>query len=375
MLSFKPSEKLEKALKDLHASIVETYLGLESLSEEESAYLNRCALIGNVGSSTRIENAVLTDQEIDWVDTTLSQDGKTTCFEEKKTFILNKLSKDRERSIEEVVGCREMLIRIYLQAKEFHPLTEATLRGLHYELLKNYPGAKQPVGGYKTSPNKVISINHDTQEQRTVLDPCPPGILTKSAMSELLAWYNNAVQKETWPILVAIEFVFRFLAIHPFQDGNGRLGRALFILDLLQCDDKYLNKIAKYIAVDRHIEQNKALYYTVLHQCSEGKFHQDSTKYDFNSLSWFFIKIIEDSLKDITFYRQRYNNMKKLSESAAIVLNSFKDSPEKKLKIADIVKATQLNRRTVQDSIKRLIEYGFLQKLGQGAGVRYQLIF
>ena len=43
-----------------------------------------------------------------------------------------------------------------------------------------------------------------------------------------------------WPLLVATEFVFRFLAIHPFYDGNGRLGRALFILALLQSVDKYL---------------------------------------------------------------------------------------------------------------------------------------
>ena len=71
-----------------------------------------CALLRDfvLGVSTRIENAVLTDQEIAWVDTTLSASGKTTAFEEKKQAILDKFSKDRERSIEAVVGCREVLI-------------------------------------------------------------------------------------------------------------------------------------------------------------------------------------------------------------------------------------------------------------------------
>ncbi len=73
----------------------------------EGLYLNRFALIGNVGASTRIENAVLTDNKIEWVDTTLYGDSKVTAFDEKKLYILDKLSKDKERSIEEVVGCRE----------------------------------------------------------------------------------------------------------------------------------------------------------------------------------------------------------------------------------------------------------------------------
>ncbi|MFH1674079.1 MAG: hypothetical protein ABIF87_11740 [Pseudomonadota bacterium] len=66
-------------------------------------------------------NAVLTDQEVEWVDTTLNNDGRITAFEEKKEYILNKLSKDRERSVEEVVGSRQVLTTIYMQAKELFP--------------------------------------------------------------------------------------------------------------------------------------------------------------------------------------------------------------------------------------------------------------
>ena len=375
MLSFTPSQKIENRLKIFQGLLAEKYKDFEALSPDEIKYVHRCAFIGNIGASTRIENAVLTDQEIEWVDTTLNDYGKATVFEEKKSFILDKLSKDRERSLEEVVGCRQVLTTVYLQADALFPLSEVTIRGLHHDLLRYYPEASSYAGGYKTTPNRVVSINHETGEERVVLEPYPPGIITATAMSELIKWYNTAIREYPWPILVATEFIFRFLAIHPFQDGNGRLGRALFILALLHSGDKYLTSITPYIAIDRHIEQNHTLYYSILHQCSEGKFKADHTQYKLEPLAWFFINILESSLADIEIYRKRYNNLQKLSESALTVLNCFRSSLEKRLKVGNIVEKTGLPRRTVQYALKTLTKQELLQLLGRGAGSRYQLVF
>jgi Fic family protein len=375
MLSFQPSQKLENELRILQGTIVETYKNIEYLSTDESKYLHRFALISNIGASTRIENAVLTDPEVEWVDTILQNNSKTTAFEENKLIILNKLAKDRERSVEEVVGCRFILSTVYLQANELFPLTQAIIRGLHHDLLRYYPPAKSFAGGYKSNPNQVLFINHDTGEKRVVLDPSPPGVMTSTAMTDLVNWYNLNIRENPWPLLVATEFVFRILAIHPFQDGNGRLARALFILALLQAEDKYLREITQYIAIDRHIEQNRSLYYATLHKCSEGKFHADPQKYKLEYLAWFFINILRASLSDIKIYRKRYAQTYKLSGSATVVLNSFKSSPERRLKVADIVNETAMPRRTVQYALQTLTKNEFIQKLGQGAGTRYQLIF
>ena len=332
-------------------------------------------MIGNVGATTRIENAVLTDVEIEWVDTILSKDGKTTAYEEKEDFIIDKLSKSRERSIEEVIGSRSVLMTIYLQAEEFKPLTQTIVRGLHRELLKYYPPAEHYAGAYKTVINKVISRNNETGEEHPVLEPTDPGVMTDTAMRELFDWYNETIDTYHWPILVAIEFTFRFLAIHPFQDGNGRLGRALFLLILLQSGDKYLEEIASYIALDRKIEQNKSQYYSVLHQCSDGKFKADSKLYRFDILVLFFLKLFEAAIADIDSYREKYENLQLLSESAVKVLECFKSNPERKLKVAHIEKTAELPRRTIQLALKTLTEKAFLQRLGKGAGSRYQLIF
>ena len=80
MLSFAPSIKLEMEMKRLQGLIVESYKSLESISSEESRYLNRFAFISIIGASTRIENAVLTDREIEWVDTILNNDGRISAF-------------------------------------------------------------------------------------------------------------------------------------------------------------------------------------------------------------------------------------------------------------------------------------------------------
>ena len=69
MLSFTPGHKLENELRILQGALVEIYKSIENLSPEEAKYLHRFALISNIGASTRIENAVLTDREIEWVDT------------------------------------------------------------------------------------------------------------------------------------------------------------------------------------------------------------------------------------------------------------------------------------------------------------------
>jgi len=375
MLSFLPGTKLEIEMKILQGLFVESYKSLKGISSAEAGYLNRFAFISNIGASTRIENAVLTDQEIEWVDTTLRADGRITAFEEKKQYILDKLSKDRERSVEEVMGCRQVLTTIYMQASELFPLSETVIRGLHHNLLRYFPEASDHAGGYKTAPNNVVYHNHETGEKRVVLDPAPPGIVTETAMSELVRWYNNTIHEHPWPLLVATEFVFRFLAIHPFQDGNGRLGRALFILCLLHSEDSYLSNITPYLAIDRHIEQSSSLYYSVLHQCSGGKFEVDPGKYHFETLAWFFVRIFESSLSDIGFYRERYGSIQRLSSSAQKVLDCFKSRPEKRLKVSDIVKETGLPRRTVQYSLKTLSGRKFLQLLGKGAASRYQLVF
>jgi len=375
MLSFKLSQDLLSRNQATENLLLDTYARFKHFDTQEIESIKRYARISNIGASTRIENALLTDSEVNWLDTILTKDGHVTAFERQKKLIENKLSKDRERSIEEVAGCRQMLFLINENAKEFLPLRETDIRALHYQLMAPYQKQTEYIGNYKIQPNYVVEENHITHESRIVFQTADAGPITQAAMKDLVDWYNAAHSFEPRSILLASEFVYRFLAIHPFQDGNGRLGRGLFTLLLLQSPQSALSFTAPLLAIDRQIEKHKEEYYFILNRCSKGKFLQDPREYEIEHFAQFMLKMITQSVEDIEFYRLKYQAVQNLSESAVKVLNCFKDYPEKRLTIKIIVEETKLPRRTIAHNLMTLVNAKLIQRYGLGAGTRYQLTF
>lgn len=375
MMSFQIDNELTKSLIDLNEAISEQNLKLESLSAKDREMIHHYAWISMVGASTRIENAILTDSEIDWLDSVLGKDAKKTAFEANRKTIADKFSKDKERSLEEVAGCRTVLLLVYEQAKSYLPLTETTVRGLHQELLRHYSKPGIVKGEYKHHPNSVVEENHKTGEKKSIFKTADPGVVTEQAMRDLVEWYNKAISSEPWSVAIACEFVFRFLAIHPFQDGNGRLGRALFLMSLLQSPYKKLADTVYCLAIDRHIERHKEEYYIVLNQCSDGKFALDAREYKIEYFLRYMVKILRGALGDIDFYIKRVEAFKKLSESALKVLDGFKDLPEIRIKPKNIQANTGLPVRTVANALSTLLAAEFIQRKGQGSGTYYQLVF
>ncbi len=375
MMSFQIDNSIVIELRELAQATARKHKTLLSMGNEELHYIHRNVQISIVGASTRIENAVLTDAEVDWLDTKLTEDARTTAYLDHREFIKGKLSKDKERSIDEVAGCRAMLQLIYTQAREFFPFSETILRALHNELLQYYAPSAHFRGSYKTVPNSVIRKNAITGKDLLVLETSPPGPITESAMRDLIYWYKDTLPSHPWTVAVATEFVFRFLAIHPFQDGNGRIGRGLFLLALLQSPDESLQAMAPYLPIDRHIEKQREDYYIMLRRCSGGKFKADPTAYKYDHFLRFMIKVISRSLDDFEFYRNRYRSLLDLSPGAAKVLDCFKERPENRLQRRVIIEDTGLPRTTVTDALRVLTKQGFIQRLGRGAGIRYQLLF
>ena len=70
-----------------------------------------------------------------------------------------------------------------------------------------------------------------------ILKTSDPGLLTETAMANLLAWHNDTRPSFPWTLAVASEFVSRFLACHPFQYGNGRIGR--FLMNVMLASGGY----------------------------------------------------------------------------------------------------------------------------------------
>lgn len=376
MLSYNITDELTKKLKYIEEISAKKAVFLRSLPGENLAAIHRYARISTIGSSTRIENAILTDTEIDWMDKTLLADGRPTAFLKEKKYIEDKLSKERERSIEEVAGLRGMLSIIYSQAEELFPLSETTVKGLHKELLQYYAPAARYLGRYKIAPNSVIEMVEGTDIRRDVLRTADPGPVTETAMRDLIDWYKETLPVNPWPIAAAVEFVFRFLAIHPFQDGNGRMGRALFLLALLQSNADALKMIIPCIAVDRHIEKNKEEYYLVLRRCSDGRFSQDPRDYKMGYFLSFILKMLDSAIDhDMDFYNEKHTAYVNLADGPKRVIDCFKENPERRLGIKDVLGYVDLPRRTAVYALNVLVNGKFLQKYGKGPAVKYQLTF
>jgi Fic family protein len=140
-------------------------------------------------------------------------------------------------------------------------------------------------------------------------------------------------------------------------------------------DDPALQGLIRFISIDRQIERHRPLYYTTLQQASNGHYKSNPKDYQLEPLAWFFLKMMDQALGDISVLRKRYNDLQRLSESATRVLACFKLSPERRLTPAELIADTGLVRRTVQNALRSLVDAGIIQRLGAGRGTRYQLIF
>jgi Fic family protein len=120
------------------------------------------------------------------------------------------------------------------------PLTENFIREIHQLLLKEtyQVDAISPdglptkrwiaVGKYKTTPNHVLTKTGEIFYFATPEE-------TPAKMTELLDWYNEKIKNEKQnPILIAAEFHYKFIRIHPFDDGNGRTARIIMNFILMQ---------------------------------------------------------------------------------------------------------------------------------------------
>ena len=113
------------------------------------------------------------------------------------------------------------------------PLTQNFIRTLHktllredYTVYRNLPGGVQTsytvhAGQYKTRPNSVITRYGDRFEYASPEE-------TPSLMTDLVDWYNDEEKKgKLHPVELAILFHYRYIRIHPFEDGNGRIARLM----------------------------------------------------------------------------------------------------------------------------------------------------
>jgi Fic family protein len=319
---------------------------LGRLAPDRLSSLRRVATIESIGSSTRIEGARLSDREV----------GRLLSNLQVKSFA--------SRDEQEVAGYAEIMETVFAHADAID-LTENHIKQFHRDLLKYSTKDDRHRGAYKTLANHVEAFGPDGKSLGVVFETATP-FDTPRLMAELVQWTQGALgRKELHPLLCVAIFIVVFLAIHPFQDGNGRLSRILTTLLLLRAGYSYV----PYSSLEGIIEHSKEAYYLALRR-TQGTIRKDAP--DWQPWVTYFLNAL----------KQQKDRLEKKIERERILIG---DLPQLSVQIlelcrehgrvtvAEISKLTNVSRNTVKDHVAALTQRGYLVRHGAGRGTWYTL--
>lgn len=329
---------------------VDTFKGSWKILEQtKSGYLKelrKIATIESIGSSTRIEGSTLTDEEVE------------------KLLRSVKISKLEKRDEQEVVGYYEAL-EIILENYEEIPLTQSYIHQLHGVLLKHSTKDQTHKGRFKNLSNQVVA-NYPDGTQRTIFRTTEPH-LTSSEMEGLLQWTNERLEKQDLhPLWIVSGFVYEFLSIHPYQDGNGRLSRLMTTLLLLKLDYQFI----QYVSFEHVIESRKEAYYRALMDGQKNRYKEEER---IDKWIVFFMECLIELTQRLEAKYDTYSKLKiALNERQQQIVAYVKANET--AKIGEIENELEsYSRNTIKKDMAYLVNEGILIKAGAGRGVRYYL--
>jgi Fic family protein len=255
---------------------------------------------------------------------------------------------------------------LVFQAYEDLRLTENHISQLHQTLLRHSKKDEHHRGAYKKVRNDVVAIDAEGKQLGVLFETATPFDAPRE-MEALVAWTRKAIEEESLhPLLTIAVFIVRFLAIHPFQDGNGRLSRILTTLLLLRAGYVY----APYASLERVIEENKDLYYKALRRTQTTL---KSDKADWAPWIGFFLRCLKKQ-KDglaarLDHERQAQDGDEGLPELAVRMLALFKTS--ERLTSAQMEDQLGANRNTLKVRLRELVAAGRLKRHGKARATWY----
>lgn len=317
---------------------------LGQLAPEQLSALKQVATIESIGSSTRIEGSRLSDREVEELLSNLS------------------IKKFSSRDEQEVAGYSDVMNLIF-QNHDVIPLSESYIKQLHAELLQYSDKDTWHRGQYKKSPNHVEAFGADGKSLGVVFETSTP-FETPLRMERLVQWSNEAfTEKKLHSLLITAVFVVEFLAIHPFQDGNGRISRILTTYLLLKNNYAYV----PYSSLEAVIEQSKEGYYLSLRQ-TQGTLKSENPNWQ----PWvlFFLKVLQHQKQRLEGKLEREKLLLgQLPELSLRILELVKSRG--RITVKGIVTITNANRNTIKKHLESLVEKNYLQQNGTGKGTWY----
>ena len=340
---------IDSEILDLVAELDEfkgAWRALSTLAPDRLSALRRVATIESIGSSTRIEGNKLSDRDVE----------KLLSVIEIQTF--------NTRDEQEVAGYAAVMEAI-LASWSVLTLTENHIKQIHGDLLRYSTKDKRHRGEYKKLDNHVVAFDAKGKSVGIVFQTASP-FDTPRLMTQLVEWISETLARRTLHPLVAIAvFIVLFLQIHPFQDGNGRLSRALTTLLLLRAGYAYV----PYSSLESVIEQSKDAYYLALRRTQKTT---RTRKPDWQPWVLFFLRALQKQKQRLEIKVDREKKiLGQLPELSLRIFELAKDRGQ--IKVEDVLRVTGAPRGTVKDHLTILIKSGYLLQHGKGKGTWYSV--
>lgn len=312
----------------------------QALQPESFEKLAAVARVQSIGSSNKIEGIETTDARLEALAA-----GKVVPWNRDEC---------------EIAGYRYVLDLIHERYAHIAATPNVILQ-LHRDLFDMERASF--AGRWKDSDNAIVE-RLPGGRLRTRFEPTSAAA-TSDAVESLCRTYNESIEQGVFsPLLCVAQFVFDFVSIHPFVDGNGRMSRLLMLLLLYQ--NGYL--VGKYISLEGKIERTKQTYYEVLQNSSAGWATREN---DYLPFVTYFLGIVLSCYRELD---------EKLSTINASIGNEglIRDCLTKA--IVPISKreiersCPTLSTRTIERTLQKMVREGAVLKIGAARATCYQLV-
>lgn len=263
------------------------------------------------------------------------------------------------------------VVEMLLDATQHYdaPLTRERLFGWHAALFPTgYSGPYRiEVARYRTGQMQVVS-GPMGRERVHYMAPAPDRLPTE--MARFLAWINASNEREDGVLKAAIAHLW-FVSIHPFDDGNGRIARAITDLLLSRAE----GHARRFYSMSSSIMQHRRDYYDVLERTQHG----DGEITDW--LQWFLAclsETIEAVLERIStaFHKHHFFHAHRtmaMNERQRLLISRLFDGLEGKLTVAKWAKLAKCSRTEAEADIADLVSIGILREDRSTRHISYSL--
>lgn len=315
----------------------------QRLSPEYLARMKQAVIISSSGASTRIEGSHLSDEEVEQL---------------LRTAKVRKLA---TRDEQEVMGYVETIKEVFDSWKAMK-FSENLIKQIHSMTLKHSEKDARHKGQYKFGPNRVQAVDAKGKVVGIIFDPTPPH-LTQKEMQELIEWTQTQLKEHIYhPLLIIANFIFEYLAIHPFQDGNGRTSRVLTNLLLLQRGYSFV----PYVSHEKLIEDHKVDYYLALKRTTSTW----KKKEDLSPWMLFILRMFAEQGEMAVALTKEDQTEQVLSKNQLAVWKALQGGDAMSRK--EIANASGVNIRTVEQALKKLLDLKKIAQIGKGRATRYR---